>query len=606
MCGIAGYMGPAPLTPPRCDAALASMASRGPDGQQAWHGTIGNQSVSLLHARLSIIDLNDRADQPFRFGPLTLVFNGEIYNYRELRADLTDLGHRFQTASDTEVLLTAYRQWGPDCLDRLEGMWAFCIHDADRQELFLARDRFGEKPLLYSDGPDGFFFASELKTLAALTDRMPEVDTETVRRFLVNGYKSLYKSDQRFHRNVHELPAGASLTLVHSGRQEVREYWRPEYRPRHMSFADAAEGVRHHLTESMRLRLRADVPIAFCLSGGLDSAALTSLAARGLGQDVATYSIIDADERYNEEENIMATVRDLECRHTLIRLEQETTLDRLDALTRYHDQPVATISYYVHSLLSEAMQKDGIRVSMSGTAADELVTGYYDHYNLHLQAMDGHADQPERIAEWRQHLGPIVLNPHLKNPLLYRDNPGFRDHIYLNNDVFSDYLTEPFQEPFVEQDYSDNLLRNRMLNELRQEAVPVILREDDLNSMKHSIENRSPYLDRALVDFCYTIPPEHLIRDGFAKMPLRAATKGILNDHVRLDRRKKGFNAAFASVFDLENPDTRDRILSPGPIFDIVKREAVESALKMTEIPNSFSKFLFSFVTSKLFMEHWA
>ena len=606
MCGIAGYVGPAPLVPPRIQAALSSMQSRGPDGQAAWHGTLGNQAASLLHARLSIIDLNDRADQPFHAGPLTLVFNGEIYNYRELRTELAALGHKFHTASDTEVLLVAYQQWGADCLDRLEGMWAFCIHDADRQEIFLARDRFGEKPLIYQTGPDGFYFASELKTLAALTGRTPQVNAETVRRFLVNGYKSLYKTDQRFHRDIQELPAGACLTITGAGQQKSTEYWRPEYRPAPMSFDDAAQNVRDRLTESMRLRLRADVPIAFCLSGGLDSAALASIAAHRLNHDVSTYSIIDSDERYNEEDNIMATVGDLGCQHRLIRLRQEKNLDRLDALTRYHDQPVATISYYVHSLLSEAMQQDGVRVSMSGTAADELVTGYYDHYNLHLHAMADHPEHGRRLAEWQQHLGGIVRNPHLKNPDLYRHDPGFRDHIYLNNDVFAGYLIEPFDEPFIEQAYSPHLLRNRMLNELRQEAVPVILREDDLNSMKHSIENRSPYLDRALVEFCFTIPPEHLIRDGFAKMPLRAATRGILNDQVRLDRRKKGFNAAFASVFDMNNPDTRDRILSPGPIFDIVKRDAVEKALKMKDIPNSFSKFLFSFVTSKLFMEHWA
>ncbi len=149
-------------------------------------------------------------------------------------------------------------------------------------------------------------------------------------------------------------------------------------------------------------------------------------------------------------------------------------------------------------------------------------------------------------------------------------------------------------------------MRNRMLNELGHEAVPIILREDDLNSMKSSIENRSPYLDRALCDFAYTIPPEHLIRDGYAKAPLRAASQGILNDQVRLDRHKKGFNAAFRSLFDLDNPKTRERILDDGPIFDLVKRDRIEEAMRMDDMPNSFSKFLFSFVSAKLFMEHWA
>ncbi|WP_416897448.1 MAG: asparagine synthase (glutamine-hydrolyzing) [Minwuia sp.] len=607
MCGIAGHIGAAPPTPDRIDAALEALRRRGPDASGTHQAREGANAVTLLHTRLAIIDLDRRSNQPFRRDGLSLVFNGEIYNHVEVRRLLERRGISFTTRSDTEVLLEAYRVWGEDCVDYLEGMWAFAIHDADRHRVFISRDPFGEKPLLWRAGGNGVWFASEIAALSALTGRRPAVNTDTVRRYLVNGYKALYKSEALFHEDVRELPPGCNLVIGGNGDVTIRRYWRPEYRPdSSMSFGEAVDGIWHHLSESMRLRLRADVPIAFCLSGGVDSAALASFAAKQHGAHVTAFSIIDPDPRYDESDNIHATVKDLGCVHHEIHLQQSSDLDRFAALIRYHGKPVATASYYVHAMLSEAMRERGFKVAVSGTGADELVSGYYDHFNLHLHAMKGHPDRAQRIDDWRTHLGPIVRNPHLRDPLLYDRDPAFRGHIYLNADVFSDYLTEPFAEPFTEEPLSDDLMRNRMLNELCHEAVPIILREDDLNSMKNSIENRSPYLDRALCDFAYSIPPEHLIRDGYAKAPLRAAAKGILNDKVRLDRHKKGFNAAFRSLFDLDNPKTRERILDDGPIFDLVRREKIEQAMSMPELPNSFSKFLFSFVSAKLFMEQSA
>lgn len=607
MCGIAGHIGPAAPGPDRITAALAALKQRGPDANGHFRSGAGAENITLLHTRLAIIDLDRRADQPFQRDDLTLVFNGEIYNHVEIRHFLEARGAKFSTRSDTEVLLEAYRYWGETCVDHLQGMWAFAIHDAARHRLFISRDPFGEKPLLWRKDSGGVWFASETRALAALSGERLQVNHDTVRRYLVNGYKSLYKSPDLFHLGINELPPGCNLTIGGNGDLSVSRYWQPSYRPdTRMSFDDAVEGLRHHLTESVRLRLRADVPIAFCLSGGVDSAALASFAAKRCGAEISAFSIIDPDPRYDESDNIDATVADLGCEHHAIHLDQCADLERLDGLIRYHGLPVATSSYYVHAMLSEAMQERGFKVAVSGTGADELVSGYYDHFNLHLHAMKGHPDRAERLADWQEHLSPIVRNPHLRNPLLYDDDPGFRGHIYLNADVFSDYLQVPFEEPFAEESLSDDLMRNRMLNELCQEAVPIILREDDLNSMKSSIENRSPYLDRAMCDFAYTIPPEHLIRDGYAKAPLRAAGQGILNDKVRLDRHKKGFNAAFRSLFDLDNPKTRERILDDGPIFDVVKRDRIEEAMRMEDLPNSFSKFLFSFISAKLFMEHWA
>ena len=603
MCGIAGSFGADVPDRDRVRRTLASMRNRGPDAEGAWSGVIGDNNVTLLHSRLSIIDLDPRANQPFVDGDEVLVHNGELYNYLELRADLEARGHGFRTGSDTEVLLHAYREFGPSCTERFEGMWAFALLDRRANRLVLSRDRFGEKPLYYLHRGGTLYFGSELKLLAALSGATLTVDAKQLRRYLVNGYRSLYKQPATFFEEARELPAGTSACVRAPGRVHPRRYWRLSHAPRSMTRDEAVDGARERLENAVRLRLRADVPLAFCLSGGVDSSALAAVAVRRFGADIHTFSIVDRDERYDESENIRATVAALECGHRAIRTSTEGFLDRMSRLVAYHDAPVATISYYVHAFLSEAIAAAGYKVAVSGTGADELFTGYYDHYGFWLARMSGRVGFERLIEDWRGSYGAFVRNPVLRNPLAFVDDPGERRHIYLDRATFNALLVEPLDEDFFEERFVDDPLRNRMLNELFHEVVPVILHEDDRNSMCWSVENRSPYLDRALAEFLYTVPAEHLIRDGYAKSLLRDAVADLLPDAVRLDKRKRGFNASIDSLLDRRDTRTIDRLLADGPIFDVVKRDAFARFLRRDMTENSFSKFLFGFVSAKLFLE---
>jgi len=606
MCGIAGSIGPKAPSRARIDRALSLMRNRGPD-QQAFHeAELGGNRVTLLFSRLAILDLDPRSHQPFGKDGLVLVFNGEIYNYLEVKAELEALGHRFRTTSDTEVLLEAWRRWGEDAFDRLEGMWAFALLDPRRGRLILSRDRFGEKPLYLWTHEGTLYFASEVKALAALAGAKPDPDVEQVRRYLVHGYKALYKRPHTWFRGVAELPAASWAELAGPGPVEPRRYWSLAYAPRAMSEGEALEGARARLEEAVRIRLRADVPIAFCLSGGIDSTTLAGIAAKRFGQGIHTFSIIDSDERYDELDNIDAQVAFLGCESVKVHTSTEGFFDRLAAQIAYHDGPVATITYYLHAFLSQAIAEHGYRVAISGTAADELFTGYYDHYSMWLAEMSGRPDFARLLEDWRGSYGAYVQNPLLQDPLTFARNPAERGHIILNADLFNGWMVEPFEEPFDETAFTPNLLRNRMLNELFHEATPVILREDDLNSMQYSVENRSPYLDRRLAEFLYTVPSEHLIKDGYAKWLLRAAGDGVVADSVRLDKRKRGFNASIDSLVDRTDPATRDRLLADGPIFGVVRRDALEAFLGGSMKDNSFSKFLFSFISAKLFLDHHA
>jgi asparagine synthase (glutamine-hydrolysing) len=604
MCGIAGFLGKYPRTQASINASLVAMKNRGPDSIGVHHGKIGNSTVQLLFTRLAIIDLDERSNQPFIIGPYAMVFNGEIYNYKELRSDLEKRGVEFRTNSDSEVLLQSYIVYGDKCLERFEGMWAFAIADSLKNQMFLARDRFGEKPLYFTKNSGGIYFASETRALAALSGQKFTVNENQVQRFLVNGYKALYKTSDTFYKEVTELQPFTQMTIDGNLNISTRTYWTPQFKPQKMTYEEALEGTREALTESVRIRLRADVPLAFCLSGGIDSSSIVSLAAKVHGCNVATYSIIDSDERYNEEANIMATVRDIGCEHHMIRLEKKADFSFLENLVRYHDAPVYTISYLVHAFLSQAIASDGRKVVFSGTGADEFFTGYYDHFLMYLYEMRDHENFDQFLQQWRDGVGKVVRNPMLSDPHRFINNPQFREHLYNDPNEFKDFLITPFTETFSETNFtSESLLRNRMMNELFHEGTRPILHEDDLNSMLFSLENRSPFLDSKLFAHCYSIPSEYLIKLGQGKHLLRESMKGILNDQVRLDRVKKGFNASIMSLVDFNNPKVNDFLMSPSPIFDFVDRKSIASMFTQERLKDNQNKFLFTFASVKMFLD---
>lgn len=603
MCGIAGYIGKGQVEPERVEPTLHLMKNRGPDNQSHVAVARGLVNIDFLHSRLSIIDLDERANQPFRIGHCTLIFNGEIYNYLEIRKELKGLGVVFRTNSDTEVLLQSYLMWGEKCVDKFEGMWALALYDGREKKLLLSRDRFAEKPLYYLEADKGIYFGSEVKFIQSLMGRLLAINQRQIRRYLVNGYKSLYKTAETFYEGLKEVPFATNMVVT--GDMEVRQvrYWQPVYRPRDMTEGEAVELTRQALLNSMKIRLRSDVPLAFCLSGGVDSGTLVSLAAKELGHEVAAFSIIDSDKRYNEYDNIMTTVKDVGCQHTVVNLKPGGLLEQLKELVSYHDAPVATITYFVHSFLSRAMAEQGYKVSFSGTAADELFTGYYDHHMWYLAEMREQEGFAERISEWEKYVKPRVRNPRLQEAGRYINDPARRDHIFLDSEKFAGYLNDEWHEEFKEEKYEESVLHNRMLNELFHEATRVILHEDDLNSMRYSIENRSPYLDRSLFEVAYSVPSRHLIKNGYAKYILRQAADGILNNRVCWDRQKKGFNASIHSIIDVNNKQDRDYLLSNGPIFDLVNREKIAGLLDERDLSNSFSKFLFNFINAKIFLE---
>lgn len=609
MCGIAGYLGKKSISDEVADSCLKLMGRRGPDACGVYRDVSpSGENVLLLHSRLSIIDLDERANQPFEFENKVLSFNGEIYNYIEVRDALKKSGCTFQTESDTEVLIEGFVKKEKSAFDMLEGMWAFALYDKNKGELLLSRDRFGEKPLFILEDDSGIYFASEIKFIFELAGKSPEINEHHLIRYMVNGYKSLYKYPDTFFDGIQEVEPGTYVQYSSSKKCKKERYWNFAFNPDEaLSYQDAVDETRALLLNSMKLRLRSDVPMAFCMSGGIDSNSLICSAKRKYNYDVHGFTIVNKDSRYEENKEVEHVVKELGLKHTSVKITPDNFLDNLRELVRQHDAPVYTISYYVQWLLMKEIHNSGYKVSVSGTAADEIFSGYYDHNNLYLAEMyrldsDKHA---AALKNWETYTKPIVRNPYLQDADIFVNNPDERRHIYLNNDHFAGYLNREWQEDFMEQKYCDSVMRNRMLNEMFHEAVPVILHEDDSNAMYYSIENRSPFLDRNLFEFSLKIPTEFLIQNGYTKSILREAMRGIVPDEILDNRRKVGFNAPVFSFLNINDTNVKSYLLDNSPIYNLIRKEKIEKLLAKDELPNSESKFLFYFVCSKMFMEQF-
>ena len=606
MCGIAGYFGKNSIFKVNIDKTLQKMKQRGPDFSNYFSKSYPNDLfIYLLHSRLSIIDLHPRSNQPLVIGDDIIIFNGEIYNYLELKKHLLYKKIKLTTNSDTEVLLQYYKIYREKCVDHFEGMWSFAIYNTKKQELFLSRDRFAEKPLYYYENKNGIFFGSEVKYLSSLSGKNFSPNLNMVNKFLSLGYKSLFKRNDTFFIGVKKLLNAENLYCNNSFKLNIKKYWSPEIKINYkLSINSAIENTKKLLIDSIRLRMRSDVPLAFCLSGGVDSSALASIAVKELNYKIKTFSIVDADDRYNEINNINATINDLNCESEIIKLSKNNFLENLKNLIQYRDGPVSTISHYLHSLLLSSINKRGYKVAISGTAADEIFSGYYDHFLLHLNSVKDTESYNKNLSYWKKFVYGFVRNPNLKKPNLFLKNPEFRDHIYDRSNEISYFLLKPFSNNFDENFFTKNLFSNRRLNELFHEITPANLNQEDLNSMKYSVENRSPFLDKKLVEFAFSIPEALLIQKGYGKYILRESLKGILNDKVRLDRKKKGFNASINSLINFENKETKDYLLnSSSAIFDLVDAKKFERILKNKYFPNHMSKFIFNFLSAKMFME---
>jgi asparagine synthase (glutamine-hydrolysing) len=613
MCGIAGYFGNKNFDSNTIQKTLSILLRRGPDDQNYNKYEI-NESKNLyfFHTRLSIIDLDSRSNQPLEDSLFSIIFNGELYNYLEIKKDLESKGIKFSTLSDTEVILKGYQIYGKDLFNIMEGMWALAIYDKKKKEIVISRDRFSEKPLYYYTTKEGLYFSSDVKAIKTLSKDSFAFNNRRLLSGLICGYKSYYKKpEETFFEKIKNLPGGHFAVIDSLFNFTVKKYYSVNTKANlNLKEDEIIFNTKKLFFNAIRIRLRSDVPSAFCLSGGLDSSSLVSIAAKKFNFKINSFSLIDNnDERYNEKKNIDLVVNDVDANHHEIILENKSNnLDYLTNLIEYKSAPLSTITSYLHSYLQKEISNKGFKVSFSGTAADEIFTGYYDHHLQYLHDVNNTKYFDSSLKNFNKYIKPMIRNKFFQNENLYIHNSNFRKHIFDNFYEFSELinqnLKDEFEFDFQEEKFCENLSLNRRLNELFHENTPIILNEEDSNSMYYSIENRSPFLDSKLIDFMNSVETRHLIKDGYSKNILREISKDYLIDTVRLDREKKGFNSSVQSIFDFEDKDFYETILNKNnKVYDFIDNSKLRKILQKDISKNHYSKFLFSLINLNIFFE---
>jgi asparagine synthase (glutamine-hydrolysing) len=602
VCGVFGVISKSNFYEDSVRDALKNMGYRGPDASRIETITSHNLGkLTIGHVRLSIIDLDPRSNQPFKVSNDLLAFNGEIYNYKELRADLSLQSCQFDTTGDTEVLAKLLNKKGVDALSDCKGMWAGFYYSKEKDSAYIFTDPFGEKPLFTYACSEYFVFSSDLSAITKFVKRSLYLDKQKSIDAIINGYKGIYKDTQTFVKHVSRLGAGSVMDLQTEKITKIFKVTPDDFRPDHdiTNGDDWIPRVRMALYQCVALRTRSDVPLAFCLSGGIDSNALLAIAADlGVTDSSKAYTILNADSRYDEAEMVSLAVKKYGVEHEYIQPESSSFVDTLTEMVLARCAPVATISYYTQFFLLKKLANDGFKVSISGTGADEIFSGYYDHHLLYFSSEMDDIELGRAETAFNTHIRDVIRNPLLKNSQLYRSNPSFREHIYFRAKEYNYLLREGFASPFSEAAFSTDLMRNRMCNEMFHEAVPVIVHEDDFNAMQNSVENRSPFLDWDLFKLMAKVPSRYLIQGGYAKYLLRSALDELVPKEILWSRRKVGFNSSLSELIKDDYERFRSCIFDSTRLFEILDKTSLEkkfeSDYQAGALLNSDSKFWFN------------
>ena len=565
MCGIAGFVGSG--TEGTLRAMGAALVHRGPDGEGVEIDR--DAGVHLLHRRLAVIDLEGGAQPMWNEDrTVAVIFNGEIYNHLDLRRELAGKGHVFRTDhSDTEALVHGYEEWGEALASRLNGMFAFAIYDRPRGRLFLARDRFGKKPLYYTCRPGFFAFASELTALLVHPAVGRRKDRKSLKKLFAYGF---IPSPRSLYEGIARLPGGHHMTLdlARPGAVAIRKYWEFAIEPAGAIPADAervwGEELRHLLEQAVRRRLMSDVPLGVLLSGGIDSGAVLAFARRALGEaPIETYSIGFREPSFDESAHAREVAARFGARHHEEILDLERARELAPCVLARLDEPLGDPSIVPTYQLCEFARRQ-VTVALGGDGGDELFAGY-DPFRALAIAGWYHRLLPAWMKAGVRSLAELWPVSDANMALEFRVKRGLRGASYPPK-LWNPAWLGPLEAREIEALFGEPVA----VDELYEEAIaawessrathPVdktlefytrlylpddILVKADRASMMASLELRSPFLDQDLVEFARRIPHEYKYRRGRTKYLLKAALRGVVPDEV-LDRPKKGFGIPFA------------------------------------------------------------
>ncbi len=542
MCGIVGIISNKDISflEVKVKKMNALQKHRGLDGEGYWCSD--KKNVHLAHRRLSIIDLSSAGHQPMvsKDNFYTIVFNGEIYNYKELKEECIKKGSKFYSNTDTEVIIEYIKHFDVKGIKDLRGMWAFVLYDVKKNKVIFSRDPFGIKPLHYAIYEDCIYFASEIKSLRLIDDYFNKIDEVTKQIFLDFGYLDI--GQWTFFKNIKRFPAAsyAEVDLNRTIKIEFVRYWHPPQQLIDIDEKKAEEELHVLLKQSIKRHMVSDVPVAFCLSGGLDSSIIIGIAAAIAENNDKLTSFTTHYTNFPEIDEVKwakLAVDHLNVKPHWIEVEYKDFIEEVDLVLYHHDEPFGSTSIYAQNTIFKAINKAGLKVSIDGQGADELFAGYNSYHYFFLKYLLKERKFLKFIYE--------IIALFIKFPNFAGDNFTYIKRLFnrrFNRDLYknSAYLTRLNQ---IRHIMNANNFNELLLTTLVSSSIPQLLRNGDRNSMKNHIESRIPFLDIDLVNFVISLPDKFKIRKAIKKYLLRLVAYRYLPKRL-VDRKDKlGFPA---------------------------------------------------------------
>ena len=554
--------------------------------------------LALGHRRLSIIDLSEAAHQPMcnSNGNIWITCNGEIYNYIELREELASKGCRFISQSDIEVLLRAYETWGTACLDKLNGMWSFVIYDKEKNILFGSRDRFGVKPMYYYNDENCFAFASEQKALLKIPFLKKEINYSAVFKHLLHAQVELH--EEGFYKNIFELkPAHYFIYDLKCQELSIKKYFSLNYENATTTFSENklkeySEKLLEHITHSVDIRLRSDVPVGFCLSGGLDSSTIISVANKlnkenklsQLTDKITAFTASNESDSSDESKWAKKVVESNNLKWVKVDCRAENILNDLEKLIYHQDIPLYSTSTYAQSKVMQAAKENGITILLDGQGGDELFAGYPVFYTSYYLELLKRFRLNDFYSEWSNisnspinkgvfvkslfKIGADKIIPSFANPIFAsaaKDELQYFQKSFINSNALQISFANDF----------NSLPLNASLNKYCTDYyLKNLLRWEDRCSMQYSIESRTPFSDDVdLINFIFSVPSVYKIRKGWSKYLMREAVKGIIPEEIRLRKDKMGFATPQQQWLLKINKDLKKYVFELGANNEIIKTD---------------------------------
>ena len=550
MCGICGIINfnKKPVEESKISRMMSKIKHRGPDDE----GILIENNIGFGFVRLSILDLSPEGHQPMydETNRFIIIHNGEVYNYIELREELIEKGYRFRSNTDTEVILKSYIEWGEDCLSKFNGMWAFCIFDRKTKHIFISRDRYGIKPFYYYLDENQFIFASEIPAILAIMSNKPRANYKTIFDFLV--FNRTDQTEQTFFKEIKKLQHGCKLKIKNSKLRISKWYDLPSRVGSTEPFNSPTE-FRELFSSAVGLRLRSDVPVGVCLSGGLDSSSIVSILLKDFDKkDLNTFSAVYGEGKRGDESSFIqsyspAGASAKEGNQSISHMHYttpnaETLFNDIDVFISAHAEPIPSTSPYAQFKVMELAQKNVV-VTLDGQGADEMLAGYHYFFGFYYKDLLKRIRLLRLISELVHYLKLHKSSYGLKTFLYFLLPSTLRTSVRVGE---KGYLRDSFIKQYSDNNtiagslYNSASLNKALLDHFEYK-LEHLLKWEDRNSMYFSLESRVPFLDYRLVEKSLSLPSELILNNGWTKYILREAMKGVLPEKIRLRRDKIGF-----------------------------------------------------------------